>query len=298
LGLGKGGLRKARRPFNIMRMNVEISPLSQLIWQEALGADEAIGTQAGLILWQEATSKTPARTLVRQEKPIAPEQGVIERRVKERGAISLAPMPVVNVEASSLDELRAQLENYDGCASLKQTAMNLVFGQGTAFDPSRSEARIMVIGDVPSEDDDRSGAPFSGRAGYLLDKMLESIELARESVYLSNMVYWRPPGNRTPTQEEVAACLPFVSRQIALVRPSHLLCFGGLTLKHLIKSPIGLTKARGKWAVYTPPLAQEGEAGVPCLPTYHPLFLLGQPGLKRLVWQDLLSFRKETRSAI
>ncbi|MDX9690087.1 MAG: uracil-DNA glycosylase [Proteobacteria bacterium] len=281
-----------------MQMNIETSPYFQLIWQEAFGADEAIASQAGMIHWLENGSTVSARPQPLREGLKAAEQGMAERRQRERGPVSLSPMPVVTIEAASLEELRVQLEGYEGCSSLKQTAMNLVFGQGSAFDPAQTGSRIMIIGDVPSEDDDRSGLPFSGRAGILLDKMLESIGLAREGTYLANMVYWRPPGNRTPTHEEVAACLPFVSRQIALVRPSHLLCFGGLAVKYLLKSPVGVAKARGKWGTYLPPLAQEGAEGVPCLPTYHPHFLLDQPRLKRLVWQDLLSFMKETRRAI
>ncbi len=178
--------------------------------------------------------------------------------------------------ARSLEELRAALERFEGCG-LKATATQLVFSDGAP------DARIMLVGEAPGGDEDRIGRPFVGRAGQLLDRMLASIGLDRAKVYIANVVPWRPPGNRTPTPQETAVCLPFVRRQIALVAPRLLVCLGGSATQTLLGVKEGITRTRGVWRDY------EGDDGatIPTLPMFHPAYLLRQPAAKRQAWADL-----------
>ncbi len=178
--------------------------------------------------------------------------------------------------AQSLEGLRAALERFQGCA-LKATATQLVFADGAP------EAPIMLVGEAPGGDEDRIGRPFVGRAGQLLDRMLAAIGLDRAKVYIANVVPWRPPGNRTPTPQETAACLPFVRRQIALVSPRILVCLGGSATQTLLGVKEGITRTRGVWRDYA---GDEG-AAIPALPMFHPAYLLRQPAAKRQAWADL-----------
>jgi len=182
--------------------------------------------------------------------------------------------------AQTLDELRAALEAFDGCA-LKKTATQLVFADGAP------DASIMLVGEAPGGDEDRIGRPFVGRAGQLLDRMLASIGLDRTKVYIANVVPWRPPGNRTPTPQETAICLPFISRQIALVDPRWLVCLGSSATQTLLGAKEGITRARGVWRDY----AIEDGRTIPALPMFHPAYLLRTPGAKRWAWADLRKLR-------
>ena len=195
---------------------------------------------------------------------------------------ALASARDLAARASTLDALRTALESYDGCA-LKQTATNLVFADGTP------EARVMIVGEAPGADEDRQGKPFVGVSGQLLDRMLSWIGFSRaENVYISNILFWRPPGNRTPTAAEVAACLPFVERHIALKQPDYLILSGGSSAKTLLGKTEGVLKLRGHWFSYQNP---EMATPVPALVTLHPTYLLRQPAAKRQAWCDLLSFK-------
>ena len=195
---------------------------------------------------------------------------------------ALASARDLAARASTLAELRAALDSYDGCA-LKQTATNLVFADGTP------EARVMIVGEAPGADEDRQGKPFVGVSGQLLDRMLSWIGFSRaENVYISNILFWRPPGNRTPTAAEVAACLPFVERHIALKQPDYLILSGGSSAKTLLGKTEGVLKLRGHWFSYQNP---EMATPVPALVTLHPAYLLRQPAAKRQAWRDLLSFK-------
>ncbi|MGD0763191.1 MAG: uracil-DNA glycosylase [Roseiarcus sp.] len=185
--------------------------------------------------------------------------------------------------ARSLEELRAALERFQGCG-LKATATQLVFADGAP------EARIMLVGEAPGGDEDRIGRPFVGRAGHLLDRMLAAIRLDRTKVYIANVVPWRPPGNRTPTPQETAVCLPFVRRQIALVAPRLLVCLGGSATQTLLGVKEGITRTRGVWREYR----SDDGAAIPTLPMFHPAYLLRQPAAKRQAWADL---RKLARAA-
>ena len=183
--------------------------------------------------------------------------------------------------ALSLEELRAALERFQGCG-LKATATQLVFADGAP------EARIMLVGEAPGGDEDRIGRPFVGRAGQLLDRMLAAIGLDRRSVYIANVVPWRPPGNRTPTPQETAVCLPFVRRQIALVGPRILVCLGGSATQTLLGVKEGITRTRGVWREYQ----SDDGAGIATLPMFHPAYLLRQPAAKRQAWADLRKLKR------
>lgn len=182
--------------------------------------------------------------------------------------------------AQTLEELRTALLAFEGC-SLKYTATNLVFGEGNP------KARVMLIGEAPGADEDRQGRPFVGQSGQLLDKMLSFIGLTRENFYITNIIPWRPPGNRQPTPAEAEACLPFVKRHIDLVSPDFLICVGGVSAKTLLKGREGIMRLRGSWKDYT------SEAGkkMKTIAIFHPAYLLRSPGQKREVWLDLIKIK-------
>ena len=183
--------------------------------------------------------------------------------------------------ADTLAALEAAIAGFDGCA-LKRTATNTVIADGNPAAP------VMIIGEAPGADEDRIGRPFVGRAGQLLDRMLAAIGLDREGVLITNVIYWRPPGNRTPTTDEIAACVPFVLRHIALVRPKVLVLAGGTAARALLPPGPGITRLRGRWFdLAVPGLDQP----VPTLPMFHPSFLLRAPERKREAWRDLLALR-------
>lgn len=182
--------------------------------------------------------------------------------------------------AASLDELRALLETFEGCG-LRRTATHLVFADGNPA------AKIMLVGEAPGAEEDRSGVPFVGRGGQLLDRMLGAIGLDRTAVYIANVVPWRPPGNRDPTPQEVAICLPFIRRQITLCDPDILLLVGKAALQALTPSRDGITRARGRWLDY-----DTGLRAIRALPMLHPAYLLRQPGQKKLAWRDLRTLQK------
>jgi uracil-DNA glycosylase len=186
----------------------------------------------------------------------------------------------VAAASATLADLRAAMEAFDGCA-LKATATQLVFADG---EPS---AKIMLIGEAPGADEDRIGRPFVGRAGHLLDKMLAAIGLDRSGVFIVNVVPWRPPGNRTPTPQETAICLPFVRRQIELVAPRIIVLLGASAAQTMLGIKEGILRSRGRWFDYP----AEGGSSIPALATLHPAYLLRQPAQKRLAWADLLKLK-------
>ncbi len=182
--------------------------------------------------------------------------------------------------AGTLDELRAALGAFDGC-SLKGTATQLVFSDGNP------EGRVMVVGEAPGADEDRQGKPFVGRSGQLFDRMLAAIGLDRSHVYIANIVPWRPPGNRTPTPQEVAICMPFITRQIALANPDFLVCLGGSAAQGLLGAKEGILRTRGRWQDF-----DTGQRSIKAMPMLHPAYLLRQPAHKKLAWADLRALRK------
>ena len=182
--------------------------------------------------------------------------------------------------AATIAELAALVADFDLCP-LKRTATNTVFMDGNP------EAPVMIVGEAPGAEEDRLGRPFVGRSGQLLDRMLAAIGLDRTKVQVTNVIYWRPPGNRKPTAAEIAACLPFVLRHIALARPRVLVLAGGTACGALLGQE-GITRLRGRWVDLTVPGL---ENPVPTLPMFHPSFLLRDPIRKRDAWRDLLALQ-------
>lgn len=181
----------------------------------------------------------------------------------------------------SLEAIETALSTFDGCA-LKETAINLCFADGNP------NASVMLIGEAPGAQEDRQGKPFVGPSGQLLDRMLASIGLDRTKVYITNVIYWRPPGNRTPTAAEIAICQPFLERQIELIQPKLMVFVGGIAARALLGVTQGVTKLRGKMMTYQ--IADGPE--IPALVMFHPAYLLRQPAQKRLSWRDLLKIRE------
>ncbi len=197
------------------------------------------------------------------------------------------PVPVLRAQeiaaaAATLEDLRAALAAFDGCA-LAATATNLVFADGNPH------AGLMLVGEGPGAEEDRAGKPFVGPSGQLLDRMLGSIGLTRQNYLITNLIPWRPPGNRNPTDAEVALCLPFLLRHIALVRPRHLVLLGALAARAVLGGTSGITRLRGTWRPAVIPGLPEP---VPALPMLHPAYLLRTPSAKRETWADLRLLRR------
>ena len=254
--------------------------LALLRWYIEMGADEAIGAE-------------PANRFAPPPEPPPPAAGVASsavvpptvlsppRALAESLAEAAQSARRLAASAETVSELAAAVAGFDGCA-LKRTATNTVFADGNPAAP------VMIIGEGPGADEDRIGRPFVGRAGQLLDRMLAAIGLDRQGVHITNVVYWRPPGNRTPTTAEIASCLPFVLRHIALVQPKVLVLCGGTATGALLPVGQGITRLRGRWFdLEIPGLAEP----VPTLPMFHPSFLLRSPERKREAWRDLLALR-------
>ena len=230
---------------------------------------------------------TPAQPLL--SKPVAPVLAparlVPPQRSFERSPApnppSSAPLapPADPVAATSLAELGAALAAFEGCG-LKATAKSLCLYRGA------QTARLMIIGEAPGREEDLAGKPFVGPAGQLLDRMLAAIGYTEANVHIANVVYWRPPGNRTPTPQEALACAPFLTRQIELVAPDVILLVGGAAAKHLLSTEDGIMKLRGKWR-------EIESAGRPIktMATLHPAYVLRAPASKRQVWRDLLALK-------
>jgi uracil-DNA glycosylase family 4 len=276
----------------------DLDALAALRWQVDAGADEAI---ADAPIDRFATSKAakPAPAPLPTAAPPAATPRVVApqgAQIKASAAILQAPAfsaaphgagaealqsaSALAGAANSLDELRAALIAFDGCG-LKKTATNLVFADGNP------KARVMFIGEAPGADEDRQGLPFVGVSGQLLDRMIGHIGLSRaESAYITNVLFWRPPGNRTPTPDEIGACLPFVERHIELIDPAVIVLVGGIAAKTMLARSEGITKLRGQWHTYETPRMSHP---VPIIATFHPAYLLRSPGQKREAWRDLLA---------
>ena len=204
-------------------------------------------------------------------KPEAPAQA---------NAATDADTQALAAAADGLDDLRTAMENFDGCG-LKKTAKNTVFCDGVRG------AKIMLIGEAPGGDEDREGKPFVGRSGQLLDAMLAAIGVNRaENLYISNIIAWRPPGNRTPSADEIALCKPFIARHIVLAKPDILLLVGNISNKTLLETETGITKLRGQWQNY-----QADGLSIPALPLLHPAYVLRRPETKSDYWQDLCGLK-------
>lgn len=257
-----------------------LSSEAVLAWHLDAGVDETIGEEAK----NRFAEKPPV--------PIVPVVGTPESSDGRRSASSV---PSVNGDAAvqnaytlasaanTVDELRTALESFDGCP-LKKTATNLVFGDGS------DAACIVFVGEGPGAEEDRQGVPFVGPSGKLLDRMLASIGLQRSEVYISNTVFWRPPGNRSPTTQEIAACMPFVERLIEIIGPEILVTVGGPAATSLLGETQGVGRLRGKWFSYsTARLA----APIQATALFHPAYLLRTPARKREAWRDMLAIKSK-----
>ncbi len=228
---------------------------------------------------ETAPQQQPARQAPpRQEQPRAPAPAPMANvAIPDSQAVAEAEFSAGS--ARSLEELRTAMEAFNGC-NLKASARCLVFAEGNA------KPSVMVIGAMPNADDDRDGQPFSGRQGAMLDRMLAGIGLARADLLVTNVVPWRPPGNRPPSQREADICRPFIERQIALAEPGHLLILGNFAARFLLRSNDTIHQLRGQWRQI-----EISGRSVPAFATLHPQDLATAPISKRLAWQDLLAFR-------
>lgn len=266
-----------------------LDPLAALRFQLECGIDVALEDQPvdrfARPVPSAAAAPAPAPTTEQMsERSLTPAPA--PRAPAAAAATALLPPTAAAEEAArraagcaDLASLRAALLAFDGCA-LKDTATQLVFADG---DPA---ARIMLVGEAPGREEDQQGLPFVGESGQLLDRMLAAIGLDRRRVYITNIVPWRPPGNRTPSQAETTACLPFLKRHIELVGPAVLVTLGGTATATLLQRGEGITKLRGKWLEF-----QGVDPALPTLPIFHPAYLLRTPAAKREAWRDLLELK-------
>ena len=268
-----------------------LSPAEILRWYADMGVDIAIDEAPHDRFAQSKAMKesavaaraAPAEDAPKPPRALPPKPDPAPLR--PLAAVSSAPASVAFAvdmarAAPDLESLRVALQAFEGCA-LKATATHLVFADGNP------KARLMLVGEAPGAEEDRHGLPFIGPSGRLLDKMLAAIGLDRTLVYIANVIPWRPPGNRTPSPQEMALCLPFIARQIELVNPDILVCLGGSPAKALLGIKDGIMQARGKWFDYVC-----GERNIRTLATLHPAYLLRATAHKRLAWNDWREVRK------
>ena len=279
-------------------MEILEHPQQILSWYGEAGVDEAMGEEP-LDRYALAAQAAKNRTAQAEQvlKAGEAERAALSAPVLKSGLVSVQPVDngvseesikkavEVAAQAKTIDDLRAALETFEGCP-LKNTAMNLVFCDG------RPDAKVMLIGDVPGADEDRQGVPFVGPAGMLLNKMLASIGLDRSEVFVSNAVFWRPPGKRSALAGEIAVCLPFVERMIELVDPMILITLGGPTTHSLLAQQGNISKLVGRWFTYENPRMSHPIAACGL---YHPEFLLKSPTMKRQAWANLLAIQEKLK---
>lgn len=259
-----------------------------MVGQGQSGRNEVLrGVESLLGFWADAGVEAlygdqPHNRLLRPELPKAAEttlSGPVRVAVAPDIAGAVEEAQTLATAADSLEALAAAIAAFNGCSLKFEGARQSVFARGN------ESADIMVIGEGPGADEDVRGLPFVGRAGQLLDKMLSAANLS-DRVFITNTVYWRPPGNRTPTPAEQAVCRPFVERAISLVNPKALLLAGGASAKSILAREEGILSLRGRWFEWS---SADGTINLPALPTLHPAFLLRTPGAKKKAWADLLT---------
>lgn len=259
-----------------------------MVGQGHSGANEvARAAEALLAFWADAGveasyGEAPLNRLLRPELPkptVTPLSGPVKVSASPDVAAAVEEAQALAAAADSLEALAAAIADFNGCGLKFEGARQSVFSRGSPA------ADVMVIGEGPGADEDVRGLPFVGRAGQLLDKMLGAAGLS-ERVFITNTVYWRPPGNRTPTAAEQAVCRPFLERAISLVVPKVLLLAGGASAKSMLSRDEGILSLRGRWFEWS---STGGDLNLPALPTLHPAFLLRTPGAKKKAWSDLLA---------
>jgi uracil-DNA glycosylase family 4 len=251
------------------------------------GADALLG-EAPVDRMSDEAIAAPPPARARPNGDLSTEARSAKADAIRMGAAAAPPSPDAAImaareaarTAASLDDLRQLLDSFEGCA-LRATATQLVFADGNP------QARVMFVGEAPGYEEDIGGKPFVGRSGKLLDLMMAAIGLDRGSAYIANVVPWRPPGNRTPTPQETAICLPFIRRQVELANPDVLVCLGGPAAQTLLGTKDGITRTRGRWFPY-----DTGTREIRALATFHPAFLLRSPLQKRFAWRDFLAIKK------
>ena len=258
-------------------------PRALLAWYVAAGVDEAIGE-----LPIDRTKLAPAAPVPTAAPPVAaagePVTASAPTAAAPRVALAgNADSRALAASCATVAELEAAVRGFDGCP-LRATATNTVFADGNPA------AAVMLVGEGPGAEEDRLGLPFVGASGKLLDRMLAAIGLDRTRAYITNVVYWRPPGNRTPTPAELALCQPFVERHIALARPQVLIFSGGTAAKTLLGRNEGITRLRGRWFDFRP---GPDAVAIPALATFHPSYLLRTPSAKREAWRDFLAVKRK-----
>lgn len=258
---------------------------AELAQSRAQSAAQRTGAQPGAPFTQQSRPASPApparggQDLPKAAAPLlTPAPQASQLTIPSEAAFESAR--ALAASANSIAELRAALDGFTGC-NLRHSAKTLVFADGNP------EADVMFIGEAPGREEDLQGAPFVGRAGQLLDRMLGAIGLSRDTAYITNMIPWRPPGNRTPATHEIELCRPFIERHVALARPKIVVMLGNVASKSLLNTDKGILSLRGTWMEYS-----AGNDAIPALPTLHPAYLLRNPAQKRLVWADLLSLQE------
>lgn len=253
-----------------------------LEWYRDMGADECIGERP-ICRLQPAARPATTRKLSPPAEPASMAQPAPGALARPLVATSTATRSARELAAACPDlaALEAAVAAFEGCP-LKDTALNLCFADGSAA------AELMLIGEAPGAEEDRLGRPFVGPSGRLLDRMLAAIGLERSRVYITNLIFWRPPGNRPPTAAEIAICQPFLERQIELLRPRLIVFLGGAAARALLGVQEGVTRLRGRRFSYAPATGDP----IPAMITFHPAYLLRQAAHKRLAWRDLLAIRR------
>ena len=269
--------------------------LSALKWQADMGIDFALSDIAiGLYASETPPMPTPSATSISthlaQKTPPKTHQATLSTSDSVDNLASLSNSFDKGTSGdfdalTTLEDLKSALQAFDGCA-LKKTASNLVFADGNPA------ADIMLIGEAPGRDEDRMGLPFVGAAGQLLDRMLKSIGMDRQNVYITNILPWRPPGNRTPSPEETQLLWPFLRRHIQLKAPKIIFALGGSSAKLLLNTQTGILKLRGQMQEIDFSDAGDGSLLIPVLPSLHPAYLLRAPNMKKQAFLDLLQLQK------
>lgn len=270
----------------------DISPLALLQFYADIGIDDVVGEEAVdrtkipetiLPMTGQGGGKAPTAALSGLPADVAPATEMASMGTVE----ALEEAQTLAAAAITLEELRSALDNFKGLA-IKRTATQMVFADG------QPNARVMFVGEAPGADEDRLGRPFVGVSGQLLDRMLAAIGLDRaENAYISNVINWRPPGNRNPDAGEIAVSMPFIQKHIALVNPDVVVFVGGVAAKSMLDTTQGITRLRGRWGEYTNPAMSRA---IPALCMLHPAYLLRSPQQKSLAWQDLLMLKAKLKT--
>jgi DNA polymerase len=273
-----------------------LEPAALLKWYVEQGVDDVVGEEAVDRFALPTAASPPPKAVAPAVEPTPLRRSSPAPAPISSAPLNRAPVPLESPQlvedarelarrCSTLAELEAAVRAFEGCA-LKRTAKNTVFADGVPGAP------VMVVGEAPGADEDRLGKPFVGVSGQLMDRMMEAIGLTRAAgFYITNILFWRPPGNRTPTLAEQAMCLAFTRRHIELARPKLLVLAGGTSAKAILETTEGIMRLRGKWTT----VKLDDGSEVPTMPTFHPAYLLRTPASKRQSWLDLLAVDKRLR---